>query len=268
MRLRSCRLVWVPKLTTVHHGKHLQWASCVCVPYWEEMHQDALYEEGKPHQCSAGKPWVLAFICLPSVANQITRTRQWYTLSTVASFSRIIHPSTMQKLLGLGLQIPQPSIRSSMYRYRYVLGKQVWFMKAPPYNLEDLKDLLRTPLCQTPHQTYWSLEVYALMGQGCFGNKKRTYTILSRWFQCYDMMGVFILFIISTLFKLFSILLNNGSIFIYLKFSLKFRAELAADIAHLLRCAHFRLYHIHICFHICPPTALHHCSCKYNQQPS
>ncbi|KAK3525669.1 hypothetical protein QTP70_004315 [Hemibagrus guttatus] len=39
-----------------------------------------------------------------------------------------------------------------------VLDKQVRSMEAPPHNLEDLKDLLLPPWCQTPQHTFRDLE--------------------------------------------------------------------------------------------------------------
>ncbi|KAK3518097.1 hypothetical protein QTP70_033324, partial [Hemibagrus guttatus] len=38
-----------------------------------------------------------------------------------------------------------------------VLDKQVRSMKAPPHNLEDLRDLLLTSRCQIPQHTFWDL---------------------------------------------------------------------------------------------------------------
>lgn len=48
-------------------------------------------------------------------------------------------------------------------------------MEAPPCNLQDLKDL--------PLTIGWQI-VHVWTGQGCFGGKRRTFSILGRWSQC------------------------------------------------------------------------------------
>ncbi|KAJ8260952.1 hypothetical protein COCON_G00166750 [Conger conger] len=59
-------------------------------------------------QCSAGKPWALAFMwMLPTktlLQTKYTPSWQRYSLMAVASFNRIMCPSTLQKLFRNGLR--------------------------------------------------------------------------------------------------------------------------------------------------------------------
>lgn len=113
MRLRSHRLVRVPKLTTVHHQKRAKLTMeqsqrfllyHVDAWVWEHrLHGELMapgctmgsqwgqYDALGPRQCSAAKPRVLAFVLIvPKHCCRQSTPLQWqsYCLMEVASFSR------------------------------------------------------------------------------------------------------------------------------------------------------------------------------------
>ena len=121
---------------------------------------------------------------------QTMYTLSWkqYSLMAVASFSRIIHRATKQKCFRNGLrgttmswrcrldlQIPQISVQSSICGTCWTNKSDPWRPHLATYRTADIV------VPDTPTHLQGSSGVHASMGQGCFGSKRGTNTILGRW---------------------------------------------------------------------------------------
>ncbi len=122
-------------------------------------------------------------------------------LMAVPSFSRIMHPATLQKLFRndlrnmirssrccLGLPISQISIQLSIYGMCWMKnlingGLAESIQSNPSLQLAGFKGSAANVLVpETTGHIQRSSEVHALMCESCFGSIRGTYTTLGRWF--------------------------------------------------------------------------------------
>lgn len=103
-----------------------------------------------------------------------------------------------------------------------MLDKQVWFMEAPPPNLDNLKYLLLTSWCQIPQHTFRGLvESVPLRVRAVLGAKGGTNPIIDRRSECYAWSGYIYVLIPS---------LTNGPIWTKLCWISSLRHQLLASV--------------------------------------
>lgn len=117
-------------------------------------------------------------------ATKSTPSWQRLSLMAVATFSLIIHPATLQKLLSNGLrnmtQRSNVDFHSEFPRSQSEPASVRWRTKSNPWS-PPIASYSSWICCQLSQHRFCG--VHALMGPSCLGTTRGTYTILGRGFS-------------------------------------------------------------------------------------